>query len=131
VAEQLVDARGGQHAEERLDRAHDLAADPVALDLDGGHSRDPREVWRRSVEGGVDREGREVPHLCEGADLDEFAVAEDRDTIRERLDFAQDVRRKEHRLPASPRLADAFAERFLPERVQAARRLVEDEQIGT
>ena len=73
----------------------------------------------------------QVPELVERALVDEPALAEDPDAVAQRLDLAQDVRREEHRLPACLRLVHRLAERDLHQRVEAARGLVEHEQIGT
>ena len=59
-----------------------------------------------------------------------MARAQDRDPVAERLDLRQDVGRQEHRLATLAGIGHALAERPLHQRVQAARRLVEEQQIG-
>jgi hypothetical protein len=62
--------------------------------------------------------------------LDQPALAQDPHPVAQRLDLAQDVRREEDRLAALARLADGVAEGDLHERVEAARRLVEHQEVG-
>ena len=83
-----------------------------------------------AVEGRLDRERGEVAHLGQRAHLDEPALPQDAHPVAQRLHLAHDVRGEEDGLPAVARLVDATAERLLHQRVESARRLVEDEQIG-
>ena len=65
----------------------------------------------------------------DAVDLDEPAVADDRDAVAGPLDLGQDVARQEDRAALGLRLADERVERLLDERVEARRRLVEDQQL--
>jgi hypothetical protein len=71
-----------------------------------------------------------VAHLRERPHLDQVALAQDRDPVAERLDLAEDVRGQEHRLTTLASIGHALAEGALHQRVQAARRLVQQQQIG-
>ena len=73
---------------------------------------------------------REVAKLGQRSLVDEAALAEDADAVAERLDLAEDVRGEEHRLPALLRLLHRLPEGHLHQRVEPARRLVEDQQVG-
>ena len=60
----------------------------------------------------------------------EPALADQADPIGDVLHLGQDVRGEEDRAAALGGLGDQLVERLLHERVEAARRLVEDEQVG-
>ena len=57
------------------------------------------------------------------------AGAEDADPGAELLDLREDVRREEHRLPAVRRLGDAATELLLHQRIEPARRLVQQQHV--
>ena len=97
----------------------------------GGHARRQLERRRRAGERRLDVMAREVAQLLKRALLHQPALAQDADPVAQRLDLAQDVRREEDRLAAPARLADGVAERHLHQRVEAARGLVEHQQVGT
>ena len=65
-----------------------------------------------------------------GTDLDERPAAQDADPVAQRLHLAQDVRGQEDRLAPLARLLRTLAEDLLHERVQAARGLVQHEQVS-
>ncbi len=67
---------------------------------------------------------------CERSLVDEPALAQDPHAVAQRLDLAEDVRGEEHGLPALLGLPHALAEDHLHQRVQAAGRLIEQQQIG-
>ena len=70
-----------------------------------------------------------MAELGQGALVDEPAAAEDPDAVADGLDLAEDVRGQEDRLAALAGLADAGAEDQLHQGVEAARRLVEEQQV--
>ena len=78
----------------------------------------------------LDRLRAQVAQLGERALVDEPALAQDPDSVAERLDLAEDVRREEDGLAALLRLGHGLAEGHLHQRVEAARRLVEDQEVG-
>ena len=71
----------------------------------------------------------EVAQRLDTVDSDQPAVADDRDAIARLLDLGQDVAREEDRPALCLRLADELVERLLDERIEARRRLVEDQQV--
>ena len=71
-----------------------------------------------------------MPHLGQRPHLHELSRPQDAHPVAERLHLAQDVRGEEHRLAAAARLPDALPERLLHQRIEPARRLVQDEQVG-
>src|SRR5262249_2228242 len=71
-----------------------------------------------------------VAQRLDAIDPDQAAVADDRDAVARPLDLAEDVAREEHRPALRLRLADDLVAGLLDERVEAGRRLVEDEQVG-
>ena len=68
----------------------------------------------------------EIAEPLDAVDLDEQALADDRDAVAGLLDLAEDVAREEDRPALGLRLADDLVERLLDERVETRRRLVED-----
>jgi len=71
-----------------------------------------------------------VAHLGQGPHLDQDAVAQDADTVAQRFDLAQDVRREKDGLATLVGLVDADTEGLLHEGIEPGGRLVEDEQVG-
>src|SRR6476646_2791207 len=70
-----------------------------------------------------------MPKLTQGSLLHELALAEDADPITQRLDLAEAVRREKHGTSVRTGLGDRVAERGLHQRVQSARRFVEDQKL--
>ena len=62
-------------------------------------------------------------------DLDQPALADDRDAVAGAVDLVDDVRREEDRPSLGPGFAHELEEGLLDERVEAGRRLVEDQQV--
>ena len=79
------------------------------------------------------------PHLdalaCSSAELvdrpfgHDAPGSQDGDTVGRSLDLTEDVRREKDRGPAVARLGDHGQELVLHQRIEAARRLVEDQQL--
>jgi hypothetical protein len=130
AAYQLVDAGCGQDPEQWLDGPSHLAAHDPPGRFYRTYPFDPAYIGDRAVECGFDRKRGEVPQLHHGPHFDQHSFPQDRYPVAQRFHFAQDVRGKKDRLPALASLADAAAELLLHQRVQARRRLVEDEQVG-
>ena len=76
------------------------------------------------------RTALEVPHVGQRARLDQLPFPQDTHAVAERLDLAHDVGREEHGLTPVTGLSDAGAKGLLHQRIEAARGLVEDEQVG-
>src|SRR5260221_803779 len=72
---------------------------------------------------------REVAQTVDGSDLDQAALANDRDAVAGALDLAQDVARKEDGPAFRLRLPHQRVERLLDERIESGRPLVEPEQF--
>ncbi len=72
----------------------------------------------------------EVAQRLDPVDLDQPALADDRDAVAGLLDLAEDVARQEDRPALGLGLADDLVEGLLDERVEAGGRLVEDQQVG-
>ena len=83
----------------------------------------------RRAEGQLDVVEGELADRLDAVDLDEPALADDRDPVAGAVDLVDDVRRQEDRPTVVARLADEREERLLDERVEARGRLVEDEQV--
>ena len=133
----LLDRQGGDpEPGGRLDQAVGAARQPAsqhgAVDPDVLEVRQPAECLDRHglVELDLDPTDCPPPERFDRLDGDELAVADDPDPVGALLDLAQDVRRHEHGLPGRSRLGDELEEPLLDDRVQAARRLVEDEELG-
>ena len=117
--------------DDRADRAADAHRDDVALDLDVAHAGQALEDRRRDglLERQLDVVEGEPPDRLDRVDLDEAALADDRDPVAGPVHLGDDVRREEDRPALLARLADQPEERLLDERVEARRRLVEDQQV--
>src|SRR5213078_404381 len=99
-------------------------------------------VERRRVRRYVGRYGRRQPHddldaaqaarhqLGGRAEGLEPAARDDRDAIGDRLDVRQDVGREEHGHAVIAELEDEVADLLATERIEAAHRLVEHDQLG-
>ena len=141
--EDLLEARMGELevddrvARERLDHGVERAR-PRRRSAPGSPSTSrSRTPGSAAKLGGVDGLGeldrhvavappREVGDVLDG---DEPPVADDRDAVAQALDLVEVVRGQEDRRAALALLGDDLVELLLHERVQAARRLVEDEQL--
>ena len=73
---------------------------------------------------------RLAEQVVDPLDRDQPAVADDPDPVADALDLVELVRGEEDRAAALAFLAHQGEELLLHQRVQAARRLVEDEQVG-
>ena len=71
-----------------------------------------------------------MAQLGQGAGLHGAAVPDDADPVAERLDLGEDVAGQQHGAALGADLADVLLEHRLHQRVQAGRRLVEDQQLG-
>ena len=72
----------------------------------------------------------EVAQRLGPIDAGELAAADDRDAVARLLDLGQDVRAQEDGAALFLGLADDRVELLLDERVEAGRRLVEEQQVG-
>ena len=100
----------------------------VVTELTPGHTRD---VGHGTIEGRLDADRAEVSHVGQRARLDQLPLPQDAHAVAERLDLAHDVGREEDGLTPVTGFSDAGAKGLLHERIESARRLVEDEQVGT
>ena len=103
------------------------ALSPAGTTSDAGERRQCR---RSASERHLERLRSEVTKLRQGPLVDQPSGTQDPDAVAHRLDLAEDVRRQEHRLAAPLRFVDTGAKRHLHERVESARWLIEDEQVG-
>jgi hypothetical protein len=120
----------GELGEQRTDAACHLQSEGIgagARDVDAGERR---QLGRSAVEGDLEGLGAQVAQLGERSLLDQAARTKDADAIAQRLHLAQDVRAEKDRLTALLGLANGLAEGDLHQRVEPARRLVEDQQVG-
>ena len=62
-------------------------------------------------------------------DLHEAALADDGHAVTGAVDLVDDVRGQEYRAPIGLRLAHDLEELLLDERIEAGRRLIEDQQV--
>src|SRR5680860_26214 len=85
--------------------------------------------WMRGLRG--DRRPGQMAELCERAALLCTPSSDDGDPITQRLNLRQDVAGQQYRPPLRLDLADAILEHRFHQRVEARRRLVENQQFGT
>src|SRR5664279_1554178 len=121
--------RGG--LDDRPDRATQPKAQDMVIDLHLADAGQPLERRRGNcpAEAELHAVVGKVAQPVDGVDLHQPTVADDRDPVACLLDLAEDVAREERGRAPSRRLAKDLEEALLDERVQAGRRLVEDEQI--
>ena len=93
------------------------------------HPRERRQLRRLARERDLDGLRAKVTQLGQRPLVDELAVSENPDSVAHRLHLAEDVRGEEDGLPALLGLLHAVPEGDLHQRVQAARRLVEQQQL--
>src|SRR3990170_2904828 len=140
--ERLLETRLAAHEVEQLvaggglddwrDRPADSKPQDVVVD---SHVADAREGLER---GGRDGAGEaqldlvvgEIPQGIDRVDLHQPSLADDRDPVTGLLDLAQDVAGEEGRPTLGDQLAEGPEEALLDERVEAGRRLVEEEELG-
>ena len=122
-----MSGEGGDHRAYSLGGLEPQPVVADVLDRDAGKRRHRR---CRAVEGDLDGLAAQMPQLGQGALVDEPSVPQDAHPIAERFDFAQDVRREQDRLATGLGLLGAVTEFHLHQWVEAAGRLVEDQQIG-
>ncbi len=121
----MDDTGVGQRAQGRLHRTGDVALHRPAVDDDVAHTLQPSDMGNRRREFGADSECGEASDGLEVADLDDASGSQHRNPVAHRLDFAEDVRGEEHRLPTGLSLPDARPEDLLHEGVESGRRFVE------
>ncbi len=104
----------------------------MVLDDHLADARQRREGGRRDLarEAQLDLVVGQVAQVLDGADLDQETLADDPHPVGGLLHLGEDVGGEEDRRPVGHRLAEDAEERLLDERVQARRRLVEQEQLG-
>src|SRR5256885_16245130 len=102
---------------------------PSVQGLHVGHAFQPSKGLDLYRVGKRDRDlvALDVLELRDAADPDEPALADDADSRARLLDLVQDMRGEEHRAPLVPRLHDHAVELLLVQRIEAAGRLIEDE----
>ena len=107
------------------------AGDRVA-DLDVAHAGQPRDLLRRHgiAEGDDDPPRRRALEVLDRLDGEQLPVADHRHPAGDVLELGQHVRGEQDRRARRARLGDERLERALEERVEAARRLVEDQHVG-
>ncbi len=76
-----------------------------------------------------DRRPRQLPQLRQRPRLHRLAVPDDGDPVGQHLDLGQDVTGQQHGAPGGLHLGDDLLEHRLHQRVETARRLVQDEQL--
>ena len=110
---------GGVHLEE----------DPEAVDLEVVHPGEPVEPGQRPHRLGGHRGAGQVPQLGQRPGLDPAPGPDDAHPVAQPLDLGEDVAGEQHRAPAVAEVVDALLEDRLHQRVEAARGLVEDQQL--
>ena len=95
----------------------DVVLDDDVADTPGSPSN--AAVGTRAGEAQLDLVVGEVAQVLDAVDLDQPAVADDRDPVAGPLDLGQDVAREEDRPALGLRLADQRVERLLDERIEA------------
>jgi len=105
--------------------------DKMAPQLDGGHSGDPGEIGRRAVERRLDRESREVAHLLQRPHLHQLALAQDPDPSHSASTSLKMCEDKKIVWPRSRASWTQWTKRLFHQWVEAARRLVEDKELGS
>ena len=131
AADDVDETVRGRCRDDGADRSAHAHPDRVPVELDIAHARQLAE------QRGRDRRAERQLHMVEGqppdgldaVHLDQPALTDDRHPIARPIHLVDDVRRQEDGPPVGTRLADKLEERLLDERVEAHRRLVEDEQV--
>ena len=131
LADEAAHAGVAEHPDEFAEAfAVDLGAQRVALDADVLDALDPGEIAWVADHFGLDRGAAEMPHGVQRAALDGLAGPDDGHPFAQRFGFGQDVAGQQDRRAAVARFADALLKHVLHQRVQAAARLVEQQQPG-
>src|SRR6266542_4172254 len=131
AADQVDDRVPGRRFDQRVEPAVDGAAQDGAGDLQVLDAGQPAEVGLgyRCLEVDLDVAHRTLAEGLHPLDRDQVPVADDADPVGRVLHLGQHVRGHEDGLAGGPGLAYQLLELLLHERVQAAGRLVEDEQL--
>src|SRR5256885_1095710 len=133
-AGQRNDLVAGGHLDHRVGGALHRDAQDVAFVqvLHLGDAIKPGELLDRHglAEDDCQLDALHVPEVAHARDLDQPALADDADSGAGLLDLAEHMGRKEHCASRLARLLDHGLELLLVERIEAARRLVEDEDLG-
>ena len=131
AADDVNEALPGRGRDDRTDLAGDPHPDEAALGHGVADTRQTAEQLDRDWLGEqqLDVVERELADRLDAIDLDEAALADDRDPVAGPVDLVDDVRRQEDRPAVGAGFADELEERLLDERVEPGRRLVEDEQV--
>jgi len=104
-----------------------VALDPDLTDV--GHAAEGVSGDRR-IELDLHSADRPAPEGLDRLDRHELAVTDDPDPVCTLLDLAQDMRRHEDGLAGRARLGDELEEPLLDDGIEAAGRLVEDQELG-
>jgi hypothetical protein len=108
----------------------DVEAHPAVLDRRVVDARQGLQPGDRAGSLDRDRGPGEVAQLGQAPLCTGAAVPDDADPVAERLRLGQDVARQQHGAALVADLADVLLEHRLHERVEARRRLVQDQQLG-
>ena len=131
LADEAAHAGVAEHANEFPEAfAVHLGAQGVAVDADVFDALDPGEIAGITHHFGLDRGAAEMPHGVQRPALDGLAGPDDGDPFAQRLGFGQDVAGQQDRRATVARFADALLKHVLHQRVQAAARLVQQQQLG-
>src|SRR4029077_9605388 len=133
-ADEVGHVRAPDGVQERLERTSHGARDDAIRGGDVFNSRSRADCLERyfrvARELHLDAMEPDAVQLVEVRDLHQPARADDADAVAYVLDLGKDVRRKEDCRPIFASVGDQVEELLLVQRVEAAGRLVEDEQRG-
>ena len=131
LADQAAHARVAERPDEFAEAfAVDVGAQRGAVDADIFDAADSGEIAWVAEQFGFDRRAAEMPHRVQRPALDGLAGADDRHPFAECLGLGQDVTGQQDRRATVARFGDALLKDVLHQGVQAAARLVEEQQPG-
>ncbi len=128
---QVQHAMAREHLEQWIDLPVEMERRPRLLVAQVVHARQPLQLGRHTVREAHDDLAQRAP--AEGRDVldgDEAARADDAHAVAHLLNLGEHVRRNDDGAAGGDNVADELVERVLDERIEAACRLVEDQQLG-
>src|SRR5436190_15503789 len=131
ATDEVDDLVTGRDRHDRSDGPRDAHPKGLILRDEIAHTRQRRELAERYLarEDKLHLVVREVAQVLDAADSRQAALADDGHAVARALDLREDVARQKDGPALGLGLADDGIERLLDERVEARRRLIEDQQL--
>src|SRR5260370_22022454 len=133
VADEIHHASAAERLHQRFEAALDDATHAMIVEFDAVDTLRRPDRGKRHGAGKFDFHlmDADLVQLTQFRHLDKPAVADDSDPVADVLDLGENVRREEDRRPCVARLTAEVVEGLLVERIEAARRFVEDQEART